>query len=227
MIDSSIYEAAAQVGATDDAKRSIADLADEMLGLEQQIEALQEQVAELQAKYDRIEQKDLPDAMRAVGMKQFALLDGRKVEINKVYTAASISEPISEQTVKKMTPAEIGEALARARQCFAYLRSSGHGSLIKRDIGLQFGMGQDNAAQEFAERCRAFLQEVGGGKMNDKTAVHPGTLNAFVKEQITSGLDLPDFFKVHTVDVAKVKAPTKAKPRSRGESGSSGRQEMI
>ena len=69
---------------------------------------------------------------------------------------------------------------------YKWLRDNGYGDLIKNEIAVPFGRGED-------ERANDLLKTLvnNGYEPNQKTVVHPQTLKAFVKEQLESGKELP------------------------------------
>ena len=86
-------------------------------------------------------------------------MDGSKVSV-KPYYAASIS-----------AENEVG--------AFAWLRENGHDYIIKHNLQIQFGKGEDS-------ECERVKEELANLNVNyiEKAGVHPQTLKAFVKEQI-------------------------------------------
>ena len=72
--------------------------------------------------------------------------------------------------------------------------------LIKNDINMSFAMKQDNEARSLAEDLRQK-----GYNVKQKTHVHHGTLSGFVKEQISSGNNVPhDLFGIYVADKTKI-----------------------
>ena len=66
------------------------------------------------------------------------------------------------------------------------MRDNGHEDLIKNTITCDFGRGEDGNAKVLKETLTG-----SGVSYTDKTAVHPQTLKAFVREQVESGQNLP------------------------------------
>jgi hypothetical protein len=90
---------------------------------------------------------------------------------------------------------------ANKDQAFDWLRSNGLDDVIKNDITVSFGKGEDNLAGDAVGilRDRGFDPKT-------KTHVHPSTLKAFVKERITDGkpIDL-DMFGAFISNTAVIK----------------------
>lgn len=87
-----------------------------------------------------------------------------------------------------------------------WLDEHDYGHIVKRQVIIEFAKGD-------TERCEAFMQAVKGlekdlGTLVVKTnfTVHHATLNSWVKEQLTEGVDLPvDVFGIFRQRTAKVK----------------------
>ena len=81
-----------------------------------------------------------------------------------------------------------GAHISKANQETAYqwLVQNGHEGLIKNEVSLKFGREEDLIAQETVQalKARGLAPEI-------RQSVHPSTLKAFVKEQLTSGRDIP------------------------------------
>jgi hypothetical protein len=108
------------------------------------------------------------DEMQITKLK---LKDGESVEIKKIY-GAYISPDQQEAA-------------------FTWLRNNGLGDIIKNDITVTFGKGEDNKAAEYA-----VLAKGQGYEPVQKIGVHPQTLKAMVRERLESNQDVPsDLFK--------------------------------
>jgi hypothetical protein len=156
--------------------------------LAKQLGDQQDRVNQLQAELDaakqfllQLEREDLPTLMQEVGLEEIKLTDGSVVSIQEDCACA-----ITDRT--------------RAA-ALEWLLENNFGGLIKTEVSLAFGRGDREAAQELVERLRA--QEL----MPDlKEVVHPSTLKAFVKEQLSAGANIPmDLFNVYPYSKAVIK----------------------
>lgn len=162
-------------------------LVDEQVRLELALEAAE--LALDQAKKDlaAVANGKLPELMEQCGMSEFKLPDGRKVKAG---------ENVVCQISKENEPA-----------AYAWLRANGHGGLIKRVVGAAFGVGKD----EIAAALAAELREKGLDIL-DKSNVHYQTLQAFAREQLGKGVELPlDVFGVHRIKESKIVLPRQPK----------------
>jgi hypothetical protein len=152
--------------------------------IERRVEELAQSLDDAKRLLRRISEVDLPEAMRdAGGITRVDLEGGLRVEV-KPYYEASISQ-------------------AHAAEAFAWLRNNGHADLIKREVRVLFGRGEDEAAAATIDSLRAT-----GLEPDEKIAVHPQTLRAFVREQLEAGQNLPhDLLGIYAGQRAKITPP--------------------
>ena len=123
----------------------------------------------------------IPQLMDQMGVERLDV-DGMKVT-KKMLVSASI--PVS-----------------RREEAFGWLRGAGLDDIIKNDVSVSFGKGQDNLASEIA----AVLTEKYGLDTKVKTAVHPMTLKAFVRERVESGKEIDlDLFGAFITTAAEIR----------------------
>ena len=152
--------------ATDGELSIVSKLANKQLKLATEVVELE---AGLKAKKEELRltaENELPDAMQSAGLTQITLTTGEKISINEFYNAH----------------------ISRANQEKAYewLVSNGHEGLIKNEVLLKFGREEIEVVDQTvsALQARGLSPEV-------RQSVHPSTLKAFVREQFTSGNDVP------------------------------------
>jgi len=125
-------------------------------------------------------ERQLPELMDQVGMSELKTDVGLTVKVSETIRA-SITK-------------------AKAPYAFEWLRENGHGSLIKRQVSVTFGKGED----EKAEALREELVE-SHYHPDEKVTVHASTLSSFVREKLEAGEDLPlDLLGVHRQRIAKL-----------------------
>ena len=205
MIDPAILAADAVVcrpAPSDEHLSSVAALAAKQQDLEQRVQATEQSLDTLKGELAKVSEYDLPDAMAAIGLTEFKLADGYKVTVGQEYYA-NIPSPDSEDP----------DLRERRRAAFAWLNENNHGDLIKSQIVVDAGRGE----QEKAARVMRGLQAA-GIPFNQTEAVHWSTLKAFVKEQMTATEGeavRPPFpghlFGAHVKTVARIKQSKKAK----------------
>lgn len=143
--------------------------------LEKQIESLEESLKLTKEKHRFQQTEVVPGMMQELGVNSLELEGGYKVGIKDEYYG-KISED-------------------NAYAAFEWLRANGLDGIVKTAVSVSFGKGEDQQAQDVVD----WLAEQGVPAMV-KSTVHPQTLKAFVKERISSGLELPmDLFGVAVI----------------------------
>jgi len=154
----------------DSAKR-LSDKVLELKDLEDEIANAEQSVKKLKEKAKQVSTVEIPAMMDEMQITKLKLKDGESVEIKKIY-GAYISPDQQEAA-------------------FTWLRNNGLGDIIKNDITVTFGKGEDNKAAEYA-----VLAKGQGYEPVQKIGVHPQTLKAMVRERLESNQDVPsDLFK--------------------------------
>mgnify|MGYP003132704704 FL=1 len=144
----------------------VSALANKQVELAQELASLEEAVKAKKEEFRATSEQELPEAMQAAGLSELVLSTGEKITISEFYNA-HISK-VNQETA------------------YNWLVSNGHAGLIKNEVSLKFARDQERIAEEtiLALKARGLSPEV-------RQSVHPSTLKAFVKEQLTSGKDIP------------------------------------
>lgn len=171
---------------TNEQLKQVSTLAALQVNLELQIEQTEKKLAELNQKHLQIAQETLPGLMQELGLTSFKLENGYAIEV-KPFIAAKIPE-------------------GQEAPAFKWLRDNNYDSIIKRQIALAFGKGEDKSA----ERVVKGLLKI-GVPFTDKQGVHPQTLKAFCRERIEAGDGhFPrELFGVFEGKKTKITPPTK------------------
>lgn len=127
-----------------------------------------------------IREETIPSAMQELGLESLVLDTGQKLKV--------------QQEVYASIPA------ANKQAAYRWLNDNGFGGLIKVEVGVAFGKGdQENALDLFNKLTGLGLQ----ASLDE--GVHAQTLKAFLKEQISQGNDIPlDLFGARPVWAAKI-----------------------
>ena len=84
---------------------------------------------------------------------------------------------------------------------YKWLRDNGLADIIKNEVSVQFGKGEDDKAKQLLD-----LAVTNGYEPQQKTKVEPMTLKALYRERVEAGLDMPsDFFHLYVKDETKMK----------------------
>ena len=149
------------------------NLEDQMLNMEKDLKKLKEEA-------DKIGSEIIPSLLAEQGLASLKLADGSSVDIRKSYNC----------TIKK----------DQVESAFKWLRDNGLGDLIKNEVAVQFGKGEDNKAEQLLGLA---VRE--GYEPSQKQKVEPMTLKALYRERIEAGLDMPsEFFNTFVKDQTKI-----------------------
>jgi len=165
----------------DEAKLTrLADLAKLQLEQQERFEELTAQVADAKKALQQTSMEDIPSLMDEIGMASFKLESGAQVSVETKITAS----------IAKKNQAE----------AFKWLKDNGHESLIKNDVTVSFGKGEDKKADKLTAQLEKKNLQV-----KRKTSVHAQTLGAFVREQLAEGEEVPmDLLGVFEIKQTKI-----------------------
>ena len=151
---------------------------------QQQIEETENYLKGLKEEKQRIAFEQIPMLMDEMGIERI-YVDGAIVKL-KSFVSASI-------------PAD------RKQEAFNWLREHGHEGIIKNEIVVSFGKGEDNVAGDVM-----YQLEEKGFHPEQKTHIHSMTLKGFIREQVEKGnnIDL-DLFGAFVGRTAEVKRNSK------------------
>lgn len=153
--------------------------------IELEITTLEQAITDKKKELQNLRQKIIPDLLRSAGMNSFSLDDGTIVELK--------------DELFPDIPA------AKREEAYEWLRLNGHGDLIKHEIKIVFGMGEDQEALAVRNQLAGHNSPL---NFTEKETVLPQSLRAWVREQERRGTSLPeDLFSVHRVTSAQLKTP--------------------
>jgi hypothetical protein len=154
-----------------DAAKTLSDKVLKLKDLEDEIANAEESINKLKEQARILSQIEIPIMMQEMHITKLKLKDGESVEVKPFYSASITPE--------------------NQEKAFEWLRNNGLGDIIKNDITVTFGRGEDNKAAQYAVLARGQ-----GFEPVQKVGVHAQTLKAVVRERIESGQDMPsDLFK--------------------------------
>ena len=138
----------------------------ELQKLEDDIKVQEDKLKLTKEKADRLSQVAIPEIMEALKMKTMKLADGSAIEIKEIYSAT--------------IPVNKNEG------AYNWLRENDLGDLIKNEITVSFGRGEDNKASDYAD-----LAKERGFEPTQKLKVEPMTLKALFRERSENKQELP------------------------------------
>lgn len=148
-------------------KARLEELCMKLIRCEQAVEEAQDALKQRQKDLLQISEHDIPELMDKIGKKRTMLQSGMSISLKEQVTG-NISE-------------------ANKEKAFAWLRENGHGGLIKREIKVALGKGQDNMATAAFKT----LEDM-GLEPADKETIHAQTLGAFIREQLEADKKIPE-----------------------------------
>jgi hypothetical protein len=160
---------------------SVAELAKQAIGIENDIEDLEKVLSEKKEALRNLTEERIPDALKEIGMAKFEMTDGSVIEVKPFYSAS--------------IPAD------RRGEAYEWLRAHGFDDIIKNTVSVQFGRGEDDAAGELINVIRK------QGLLPDQAEkIESQTLKAWVREMVEQGTEFPtDLFGAYTGFKAKIK----------------------
>jgi len=137
-----------------------------MESLAKEIEDMEENLKKKKKDLDVISGEVIPTMMSEMGLSQLKLMDGSQIDVKPFYNATI--------------------TVANRESAFNWLRQNGLGDIIKNEVVVSFGRGEDNKAAEYAE-----LAKGQGLQPAQKLKVEPMTLKALVRQRIEAGQEMP------------------------------------
>lgn len=178
--DYSDFSTTPQIG--DNAMARLAGLAREQKLAEARVTELQRQLQEAQEELQKIAEKELPDIMQELRMKEFTTEDGIKIQIKE-----SIHTSIPK---------------ARQDEAFEWLETHNQGGMIKREFKISFNRDEESWAKKFQADLAKRKKPV-ASKIERK--VEPPTLKAYITRQLEAGVDIPqELFGLHRRKISTV-----------------------
>ena len=159
---------------------TLASYCRELQTYEEEIAELEEQIKKKREKADKISSEIIPNMLAEQGISSLKLADGSSVDVRKSYNC----------TIKK----------DEMESAYNWLRENQLGDIIKNEVSVQFGKGEDNKAEQLLD-----LAAREGYEPSQRSKVEPMTLKALYIERVEAGLDMPSqFFNIFIKDQTKI-----------------------
>ena len=113
-----------------DSTKTLSDEVIKLRNLEEQIAASEDHTKTLKEKARELSQGVIPEMMKEMNVTKLKLKDGASIEVTNFYSA-------------RITP-------DKQELAFNWLRENGLGDIIKNDVTVTFGRGEDNKAMAYA-----------------------------------------------------------------------------
>jgi hypothetical protein len=169
----------------------LAQLAQRAGELEEEYEALQQQADQKKLEFLRHTEKLIPDLMEQLKLQRFTTQTGMGIVVKEDIRASPGS---ASKNPEKLT------AVCR------WLRDTNNSGIIKTEVAVQFGVGEETKLQEFLDAASPIAEQY--GKMLDaEVSINSQTFAAFIRERLAQGADVPEFVGVFRQKVAKIERP--------------------
>lgn len=161
--------------------KELSKLAEQQRSAEVEVDRLKAELSSAVATLNHLSEVVIPERMDSLGISEIRTETGLRLSVEE----------------------NIRSAVAKDRKAVAWdwLRSNGHGALVKRKVTAEFGRGEDEQAALLVSTLKGQNYNV-----SDVADVHPQTLQAWVRESLSAGEDIPlELFGVYRQRTAKVK----------------------
>ena len=149
---------------------------------EDELVSLEEQVKNKKEEIDEISSRIIPELLAEQGLSAIKLADGSNVSVKKEFRCTLPKDEVKREAAYK------------------WLRDQGLGDIIKNNIFVTFGKGEDDKAEQLLN-----LAAENGYEPQQKSDVAWMTLTALFRERIEAGLDMPsDVFNTWIKDKTKI-----------------------
>ena len=146
-----------------------------------QISSTEANLKELKEQEKQLNNFTIPELMEKMNLSTLKLKDGSELSVKKIYSA----------TIKADKKAE----------AIKWLRDNGLGDIVKNEITVNFGQGEENKAAEYAN-----LAKESGYEPSQKEAVHAMTLKVTMEDWKNKGNEVPeDLFWTFDGNQTKIK----------------------
>ena len=150
--------------------------------VEDEIATIEEQLKKKKEEADHISSKVIPELLAEQGLSEIKLADGSKVSVKQEFRATLPKDEV------------------RRDAAYKWLRDQGLGDIIKNNVSVTFGKGEDDKAKSLID-----LAVDNGYEPNQKSDVAWNTLTALYEERVKAGLDMPsDVFSLWIKDKTKI-----------------------
>ena len=149
---------------------------------EDELVSLEEQVKNKKEEIDEISSSIIPELLAEQGLSAIKLADGSNVSVKKEFRCTLPKDEVKREAAYK------------------WLRDQGLGDIIKNNIFVTFGKGEDDKAKQLLN-----LAAENGFDPQQKSDAAWNTLTALFQERVESGLDMPsDVFNTWIKDKTKI-----------------------
>lgn len=140
---------------------------EKLKSIQSEIKSLEDRIKDLKKDEKHFSTIVIPKMMEDMNLSTVKHKDGSEIAVKKIYSA-------------KMKAEKKAEAIQ-------WLRNNGLGDIVKNEITVNFGQGEENKAMAYATLARE-----SGYEPSQKEAVHAGTLRVTMEDWKNKGNDVPE-----------------------------------
>ena len=149
---------------------------------EDEVAELEEKLKAKKNERDDISSRVIPELLQEQGLSEIKLADGSKVSVKKEFRATLPKDDLTREAA------------------YQWLRDQNLGDIIKNNVTVSFGKGEDNKANQLVD-----LAVANGFTPQQKSDVAWNTLTALYEERVKAGLAMPsDVFHLWIKDKTKI-----------------------
>lgn len=145
---------------------AVSRLAGEAAVLEEKISNTESDLKKLKASLFTIIDDQLPEALEEMNLREFEMTDGSKISVKPIY---SVSIPKD-----------------RREEAYQWLRDNGFGDMVKNNVTVTFGRGEDETAKEFVSFCQSQ-----GYNPSQLEKVESATSRGWLRECVEGSIPIP------------------------------------
>ena len=164
----------------DDALSSLGKKCTELVEVRNELVELEEKKKELSKREFNLENEEIPAVMEENNLTSLRLKDGQKIDVTESYHATITA--------------------ANKDFCFNWLKENGLDDIIKNEVSVAFGRGENDDALDLKGQL-----EGQGLPVEHSQKIHSQTLKAFVGERVRGGDGVPDEFGVFIRKKVKIR----------------------
>ena len=147
--------------------KKLSEEVEKLKSLQSEIKNLEDRVKDLKEDEKHFSCVIIPKLMEDMNLKSLKLQDGSELTIKKIYSASMRAD--------------------KKAEAIQWLRDNGLGDIVKNEITVNFGQGEENKAAKYADFAKS-----NGYEPSQKEAVHAATLRVTMEDWKNKGNDVPE-----------------------------------
>lgn len=168
----------------------LSQLAESSRKWQRTVSLLEEELKKAKDEVDKYNNDLIPKLMDDLKIAKFTTSSGVMVEVKEDIRA---------------NPGGVKDQVRFQRVC-EWLRANGHAALIRHEVAVEFGPGEEEAVRLVLAALAPVADEL-HKPIADEHSINTNTFAAFIREQLRDGKEVPEFCNVFRQRVAKIVVP--------------------